>query len=67
MTFMKAIPSPEFTLLSKNKLKNICEALTTYSCIRGATVFNQDDPFKYIHIVKKGLFASQVRMSVSHN
>lgn len=27
MTFLKQIPSPEFALLSKKKLQNICEAL----------------------------------------
>ena len=29
MNFMKSIPSPDFTLLSKKKLTLLCEALTT--------------------------------------
>ena len=28
-------------------------------------IFNQDDPMKYIYIVKNGLFSSQVRVSLS--
>ena len=65
MSFMKSIALSEFTLLSKKKLQNLCEALTTTYCIKGSTVFNQDDPQKYIYIVKDGLFGSQVRLNVN--
>ncbi len=27
MMFLKQIPSPEFSILSKNKLRNVCESL----------------------------------------
>ena len=57
MSFMKEIPSPEFTLLSKKKLQAICEALQKFSTIKGTVVFNQDDPMKYIYIVKDGLYS----------
>ncbi len=33
--------------------------------IKGTTIFNQDDPLKFIYIVKEGLFASQVRLTVN--
>ena len=36
-----------------------------HTAIRGVTVFNQDDPLKYIYIVKSGYFASQVRLTVN--
>ena len=58
MTFLKAIPSPQFTILSKKKLQSLCEALQIYTCIKGQVIFNQDDPLKYIYIVKDGLFMS---------
>ena len=65
MNFFKQIPSPEFKLLSKKKLQNICEVLQVFSCIKGTVIFNQDDPLKYIYVVKEGLFSSQVRLTVS--
>ena len=65
MTFMKSIPTPDFNLLSKKKLQNLCEVLQVTEFIKGSTVFNQDDPQKYIYIVKDGLFASQVRINVN--
>jgi len=40
MNFMKEIPSPEFTLLSKKKLQAICEALQKFSSIKGTVIFN---------------------------
>lgn len=40
MNFIKDIPSPEFNLLSKNKLKNICEALGLFTSIKGTVIFN---------------------------
>ena len=40
MAFLKQIPSPEFSLLSKKKLQNICEAMKVFSCIKGTVVFN---------------------------
>ena len=58
MMFMKSIPTPDFNLLSKKKLQNLCEALQVAEYIKGSTIFNQDDPQKYIYIVKEGLFAS---------
>jgi len=58
MNFLKNIPSPEFNLLSKKKLQNICEALSIFTCIKGTIIFNQDDPLKYIYIVKEGQFGS---------
>ena len=64
MNFMKQIPSPEFNMLSKKKLQNICEALAVFSCIKGTVIFNQDDPLKYLYIVKEGEFGSQVRLHV---
>ena len=65
MNFLKLIPSPEFTLLSKKKLQNICEALTIFTCIKGTIIFNQDDALKYIYIVKEGQFGSQVRLTIN--
>ena len=58
MMFMKSIPTPDFNLLSKKKLQNLCEVLQVSEFIKGSTIFNQDDPQKYIYIVKEGLFAS---------
>ena len=40
MNFLKAIPSPEFNVISKKKLQNICDSLQTFSCIKGTTIFN---------------------------
>ena len=40
MTFMKSIPSPDFTLLSKKKLQNLCEALQVIDFIKGSVVFH---------------------------
>ena len=57
MNFMKDIPSPEFNMLSKKKLQNICEALDKFSSIKGTVIFNQDDPMRYIYIVKEGLYS----------
>lgn len=65
MNFMKGVPSPEFALLSKRKLQNICEALGLFTSIKGTVIFNQDDPLKHIYIVKDGLFSQQVRLSVN--
>ena len=39
MTFMKSIPNPDFNLISRKKLENICQALKTFTCIRGVTIF----------------------------
>lgn len=65
MNFLREIPSPEFNMLSRKKLENICDALQIFKCIKGTIVFNQDDPLKYIYIVKKGIFSSTVRVSIS--
>jgi len=65
MNFMKAIPSPDFNLILKKKLQNICENLQVETCIKGTVVFHQDDLLKYIYIVKSGLFSSQVRMNLT--
>ena len=65
MNFLRSIPSPEFTTLSKKKLQNLCEALQISEYIKGSTIFHQDDPQKFIYIVKDGLFASQVRINVN--
>ena len=64
MTFLKQIPSPEFALLSKKKLQNICDALKVVSVNKGAVVFHQDDPIDQIYIVKEGVFSNQVRLSL---
>ena len=65
MNFLRAIPTPEFSMIGKKKLQNVCDSLQTFSCIKGTTIFNQDDPLKYLYIVKDGLFASQVRLTVN--
>jgi len=49
----------------KRKLQSICEALDVFQCIKGTTIFNQDDTLKYLYIVKDGMFGSQVRLAVN--
>ena len=62
MTFLRAIPSPEFNLLSRTMLIKICDQLQPFHCIKGCVIFNQDDHMRYVYFVKSGEFANSVRL-----
>ena len=56
--FLRDIPQPDFSVLSKKKLSVICDNLEVVECTRGMVVFNQDEPIKNLYIVKNGLFVT---------
>ena len=62
MTFLRAIPSPEFNLLSRTMLIKICDQLQPFHCIKGCVIFNQDDPMRYVYFIKNGEFSSHIRL-----
>jgi CRP-like cAMP-binding protein len=56
MQFLKSIPHPDFKHLPRNALIRICDQLDPISCIRGSTIFAQDEPFQYIYFITEGEF-----------
>ena len=56
MQFLKSIPHPDFKHLPRNALIRICDQLEPIECIRGSTIFAQDEPFKYIYFITEGEF-----------
>ena len=63
MAFLKSIPNPEFKILPRNALIRICDQLEIVDCIRGSTIFQQDEPFNYIYFITEGEFQQTIKVS----
>lgn len=60
--FLKEIP--EFQHINKNAQLRICASFEPIECIKGSVIFNMGDDFKYIYLIKSGMFQQNVRVTI---
>ena len=54
MTFIKTIPEFKAQGLTRNKLAYICQNMFPVTRIKGAELYKEGEPAKYLYFVKKG-------------